>query len=110
MSTENPYRPPEADVSAELDSIDSQIVEPNWNRVIPVWWSFYWRATLLGGILGAVLGGVVGFVFASVGRADLAAMAGAVSGYILGIPVSMLCIKIILGKSFGGFSVRLVRH
>lgn len=110
MNAENPYRSPEADVSTQPDSIDSQIVDPEWSRVIPVWWSFYWRATLLGGILGAVVGGVIGVILAAAGRADLSPMAGAISGYMLGIPVSMLCIKIILGKSFNGFSVRLVRH
>ena len=110
MSTDDPYRTPEAAILTTSEGLSGQYVEPTWSNTAPVWWSFYWRATLLGLLLGGVTGAVAGGILAVVGRPDLSASAGAILGYIVGIPVSIWCIKVILGKSFNGFSVRLVRH
>ncbi len=70
---------------------------------------FFWRAALFGAIGGGVLGFIAGIVIAVVGRPDLAQTAREVAGYVAAVPVSMWCVKPILGKSYKGFSVRLVK-
>lgn len=82
----------------------------SWANTMPVWWSFYWRATVFGLLAGGLLGAVGGFVVAMIGRPDLAGTAGAVAGYAVGIPISMWCMKEVLGKTYKDFSVCLVRN
>ena len=84
-------------------------VDVTWRNSIPVWWSFFWRATLFGAIAGFLFGLIGGVAVAIMGRPDLGDTVGLISGYVVGVPVSMWCIKQILGKSFNGYSVRLIR-
>ena len=109
MSTENPYQSPGAEVDYVADERGPGILESTWARTMPVWWSFYWRATLLGAVGGALLGGALGVLLASIGRPDLTPVGGAIAGYLIGVPVSMWCMKTVLGKSYRGFAVRLVK-
>ena len=72
--------------------------------------SFAWRATLFGLIGGFIFGAIAGFFVALFGRPELAPLAGAIAGYLVGIPVTMWCIKIFLDKSFNGYSVCLIKN
>jgi len=83
--------------------------EVSWSQSIPVWWSFFWRASLFGAIAGAVLGGVGGVIVALIGKPELAATIGGIAGYVAAIPVSMYCMKHILNKSFKGYSLRFIK-
>ena len=84
-------------------------IDVTWSNSIPVWWSFFWRATLFGAIGGGVLGFIAGIIVGVFGKPELGATVGAIAGYVVAVPVSMWCIKHILSKSFSGYSVRLVR-
>jgi len=39
----------------------------SWRDIIPVWWSFIWRAAIFGMLIGALFGFFAGIVFAVIG-------------------------------------------
>lgn len=84
-------------------------IEPTWGNAIPVWWSFFWRATLFGALAGGALGFIGGVIVTIIGKPELGATVGGIAGYVAAIPVSMWCVKLILSKQFKGYSVCLVK-
>ncbi len=69
-----------------------------WKKLLPIWWSFAWRATIYGGIGGFILGFIGGFLAAAMGHPEKAALYGMLSAYIISIPASMLALKQALSK------------
>lgn len=65
--------------------------EITWSDALAVWWSFFWRSTLL----GFLLGGLFGFILGALGLAS-AAPFGAVVGMIAGVPAGMIAMKLTL--------------
>ncbi len=61
-----------------------------WDVVLPIWWSFAWRAALYGFLAGAAAGFLASIYAASVGQAanalSWASGAGMVAGWIASIP------------------------
>lgn len=81
----------------------------NWSQSIPIWWSFFWRATLLGALVGALLGTISGIILVAIGKPEHAELAGGLLGYVAAIPVSIYCFKLVLNKSFKGYSLQFVK-
>ena len=88
-------------------------LEVTWRRVVRVWWAYFWRnliaivaAAVLGGILGAVIGAVMGALGMSI--TVIQSFSGLI-GAALGIALSVVPMKLILGKDFGDFRLVLVR-
>jgi hypothetical protein len=69
-----------------------------WGDVLPVWWSFFWRATVFGALLGFLLGALVGFLLGVAGSADKAPVYGAIAGWAGTIPATILAMKQALTK------------
>lgn len=67
-------------------------------KVLPIWWSFVWRATLAGIGLGFFLGFIGGFIAAATGHPEIAATAGALFGYLGSIPASIWALKVAIEK------------
>ena len=89
-------------------------LDVTWKRALRVWWSFLWRnllcilAALVGGaVVGGALGLVMGFFGASESTIRLTAFP---VGMVLGIGMSLLPIKLILGKDFGEFRLVLLAN
>jgi hypothetical protein len=87
-------------------------LEATWGRTTRVWWAYLWRnliAMLVGTLLGAVVGAVLGFVLGAAGVApDVIRRLSFVIGVVLGLGVSIVPMRMILGKSFGEFRLVLV--
>lgn len=66
-----------------------------WNSALAVWWSFFWRAAIYGGLLGGVLGFFAGMI---AGTPEIGALVVTILGYIAYIPTSMLALKQALNK------------
>ena len=69
-----------------------------WPRALAVWWSAAWRGALYalpGGFVFAALGG---FLAVITGAQEQAAIYGAIGGYLVSIPLSMLAMKQALSK------------
>ena len=84
-------------------------LEPTFRRAATVWWAFLWRGVLLGFGAGFVVGFVEGFVGALAGiPSTTIRVLTMASGAIVCIPVGIYVVQLVLRKSFGGFSIRLV--
>ena len=87
-------------------------LEITWGRVTRVWWAFLWRS-LIASIIAMIIGGI----FCCIVVYTIAATGGAITtiniiimsiGGIIGLGVSIIPMKMILGKDFGEFRLALV--
>jgi ABC-type glycerol-3-phosphate transport system permease component len=87
-------------------------LEITWGRVTRVWWAFLWRsliASIIAMIIGGIFGGIVGYTIAATGGAITTINIIIMSiGGIIGLGVSIIPMKMILGKDFGEFRLALV--
>ncbi len=87
-------------------------IEITWTHAIRVWWSLFWRnliAIIVAMLMGGLVGGVIGFVMGLMGfPVRLIQIVCAPIGFIIGIAVSVVPVKMILGKTFGEFRLILV--
>ena len=67
-------------------------------EVLPIWWSFTWRALLVGGLAGLVLGGVGGLIAGLLGRPEVAGQWGSILGYLVSIPASLWALRAAINK------------
>lgn len=74
-------------------------MELTWKKTLAVWWSIFWRGTLLGALFGAVLGAVVGAVLGAQGYPpERIQVYGSLLGYVGGLIGSFLALKLALQK------------
>jgi hypothetical protein len=72
-------------------------IKPSWDLVLPLWWSFFWRASIYSVVFGAVLGAVGGAFVGAAGYPGAAEATGAFSGYLGSVPASLLALRAALG-------------
>ena len=87
-------------------------LEITWGRVVRVWWSYFWRnlvvilaAMILGGMVGFVVGLIMGMLGASMATVQYVT---APLGVVIGLVLSVIPMKMILGKDFGEFRLVLI--
>jgi hypothetical protein len=89
-------------------------LEITWGRTLHVWWAYLWRnliAMVVGALLGAVVGAGLGFVLGVAGVApDVIRRLSFVIGLALGLVVSIVPIRMVLGKDFGEFRLVLLAN
>lgn len=87
-------------------------LEVTWGRAAKVWWAYLWRnliALVVGMILGGVMGFVLGIIMGALGfEAQTIQYVITPIGFLMGIAISIVPIKMILGKDFGQFRLVLV--
>jgi len=87
-------------------------LEITWKRAIKVWWSYLWRNLLtiiVGIIIGAIIGGILGFALGAFGLSKETIQTVVTPiGFIIGFAISIVPMKLILGKDFGEFRLVLV--
>lgn len=88
-------------------------LEITWKRCFRVWWSYVWRnliaiviSVIAGGILGFGLGLILGIAGFSVETIQIVVTP---IGFILGLLISVVPMKMILGKDFGEFRLVLLQ-
>lgn len=87
-------------------------LEVTWKRATKVWWSYFWRnilAIIAAMIIGGVVGGILGFILGVLGAStDIVKVVAAPIGFIIGLGISIVPIKMIIGKDYGAFRLVLV--
>ncbi len=89
-------------------------LEVTWGRTARVWWAYLWRnliAVAAGSLVGIVLGAILGFILGAAGaRAETIRLAVFPIGAVVGLLVSIVPIRLILGMNFGEFRLVLLRN
>jgi hypothetical protein len=89
-------------------------MEITWGNVIRVWWAYLWRnlvAIIVAVVIGAIGGGILGFVMGMLGvPVTTIQFVTALIGAAIGIALSIIPMKMILGKDFGKFRLVLVSN
>ena len=87
-------------------------LEITWKRATLVWWSFVWRnliaiviAMLVGGIFGFIIGSILGMFGVSTETIQFVVTP---IGVVIGLLISIIPLKMILGKDFGEFRLVLL--
>ena len=87
-------------------------LEITWNRAIRIWWSYLWRnliAIVVAMIIVMILGFIIGFIMGAMGFPILTIqLVTAPLGFLLGLGISVVPMKMILGKDFGEFRLVLL--
>ncbi len=88
-------------------------LEVTWVRAIKVWWAYAWRnflAIIVSVVVATILGFIAGLVMGAAGANPSTIKAVTFPlGFIAGVAVSIIPIKMILGKNFGEFKLVLVK-
>ncbi len=88
-------------------------LEVTWKRAMKVWWSYLWRsiiAMIVAIILSGVFGFIIGFIIGVFGASTQTLQYISVSiGMIMGLIISIVPIRMILGKDFGEFRLVLLQ-
>lgn len=87
-------------------------LEPTWSIAVKVWWAYLWRslvAIVPAFVISIVLGFVTGILFAMLGLPkDTAKLIVKITGFVMGLSISIVPMKLILGKDFGNFRLVLL--
>jgi len=86
-------------------------LEVTWARATRVWWAFFWRnliALVAALAIGGALGFAIGFVMSAAGALpSTIRLVTAPIGALLGFGLSIVPVRLILGKDFGEFRLVL---
>lgn len=89
-------------------------LEVTWKRAARVWGAYLWRNILaiIGAvIIGGIVGGIMGFILSVLGASqETIQLVVTPIGFIIGIGISIVPLKLILGKDFGEFRLVLVEN
>jgi xanthine/uracil permease len=87
-------------------------LEITWGRVVRVWWAYCWRnliAIVVAMILGGIVGFIIGFMMTMLGASITEVQyVTAPLGALIGLALSVIPMKMILGKDFGEFRLALI--
>ena len=89
-------------------------LEITWGRFIRVWWAHYWRcliAMIICFIICSIIGFIIGFVMGMLGASiRMIQVVSFTIGLIIGLGVSLVPMRMILGKDFGEFRLVLISN
>lgn len=89
-------------------------LEVTWTRAIRIWWAYLWRsmvAIFCSMIIGAIVGGMIGVIMGIIGASqDSIVLLVSPISLMIGLAVSIVPIKMILGKDFGEFRLVLIQQ
>lgn len=87
-------------------------LEITWPRAFRIWWSYLWRnliAIIVAMLLGGIVGFILGFIMGMFGLpAKTIQLVTTLTGAVIGLGISIIPMKLILGKNFGKFRLVLV--
>ena len=89
-------------------------LEVTWGRTAKVWWAFFWRnvlAIFAGVVAAMIVGGIIGFILGILGASlQTVQVIGGAIGLGIGLAISIVPIKLILGKDYGEFRLVLLQN
>jgi hypothetical protein len=87
-------------------------LEITWRRAARIWLSYLWRnliAIVVATLIGMIAGGIIGFIMGGLGfEVRTIQLVVAPLGGVIGLLISIVPMKIILGNDFGEFRLVLL--
>jgi len=93
-----------------IPPLQPKYLDITWDRVLTIWWALVWCSTVFGMALGASLGFTGGFLVGFAVHPELGGVVGILLGWLGGIPLSIVILRLVLRKKFGDFSIRLIEN
>lgn len=75
--------------------------------IAPIWWAFFWRSSILGFIFGGIAGYGARRIVAMIGLSVDGVAAGAIAGWLVGMVISLVCMKIALGLEYPKLTISI---
>ena len=92
----------------------SSELEVTWKRVFPIWLSYLWRniiAIICATIISFIVSYLIGSVMTYFGfKTSFINLVTRVTGFLIGITISIIPLKMVIGKNFGNFRLTLVTN
>ena len=92
--------------------MESQEIKATWGHAVRIWWALIWRnviavivTIIVAGVAGFLLGFLLGFLGVPIKIIEV--VSGAI-GAIIGIAISVVPVKMIIGKNFRNFRLAIV--
>lgn len=89
-------------------------LEVTWKRTTKIWWAYLWRnllAIVASVAIGAIIGGIIGFILGTMGvSVETIKVVTMPIGFVIGLIISIIPLKMILNKDFGEFRLVLVKN
>jgi hypothetical protein len=83
-------------------------LEITLSRAVRVWWSYLWR-NLIACVVAMLIGGIIGGILGAMGvPVRVIQIVFAPFGFVIGLAISVVPLKMILGKDFGEFRLVLL--
>ena len=86
-----------------------QELEPDWSRVLSVWWLIHWRTIVGSFVTGAAIGAVLGVVAAFTDWRSAPAVQIGI-GIVVGVAWTILTTRMALRKKYRDFRIVLLSH
>jgi ABC-type sugar transport system permease subunit len=87
-------------------------LEATWERTVQVWWAYFWRnlvCVVVAIVISVIVGYVTGIVLRLTGASPgVMRLAAGLLGGVIGLGMSIIPFKFILGKDFGAFRLVLL--
>lgn len=80
---------------------DTTYLELTFGRVLRIWWAYFWRHMLYGGVALCIVAALERF-------AGLGHLVFSLSAVLVTATVSVFVLGIVLNQQFGQFSIRLI--
>ncbi|HJT23227.1 MAG TPA: hypothetical protein VJ873_01525 [bacterium] len=88
-------------------------IAPDFNQLLRIWWAFAWRNLLVSlatMMVMFVVGCVIGFIMGLMGaNLTVIKIICGFLGFLFGIAVSILPVKLVVGKDFGDFRLAVLK-
>lgn len=85
-----------------------EMLEITWWRATKIWWSIFWRCLFYGTVISILLGFVAGFTSAALHVTEQVKPLLELTGFIIGILISIWVIKMVLGMQYSDFRIVLL--
>ena len=85
-------------------------IEVKWSHTAKIWWSWFWRSTILIFVTVFCLTSILSITFGSEIALNLVnGKAGSILSFAIGIAASIRTLNTILTKEFNGYSIALIK-
>lgn len=77
-----------------------------YKKILPIWWSFFWRSSIIGFFAGGLASFVVGLILGALKLTSSPLIVSTLVGFAVGIPISIWAVRQALIRHGVKFNLR----